>query len=213
MDNITNGFILIDENTSSIKMNDIKFYNFRKAQGKGITFNYESLANYNDVKTLEIYLELYDSEKELLYKELFDPNQVLEKDTVRIYVIDVDDEIFNDSFYALVKTYTDAEKQETASLTCTKEEGDYTYKNTYSFVNKGLTKYDVELTSKKENDELLTDEYNKLKEENNATLENNTLKYTIDLNLDNGELKELYEKGATIRIVKNKETLKEWKCE
>jgi len=212
--NLTDGFILIDDNTSSIKLKDIKFYNFRKSIGKGVTFSYEVLANYSDASSLEIYVEIYNPEKELLYKELFDPKQKIEKDTVRSYIMDVDDIIFNNAFYALVKIYTESEKKTVASLTCTLDDGKYTYKNEYSFLANGLSEYKVTKASKKANDNALQNEYNELKSSvSNATLEKNTLKYSIDLNKEYGEYVEIYEKDATLKFIKEKETLKEWKCE
>ena len=52
-------------------LKDIKFYNFRKNDsGKYISFNYLSSVKYSDIKDEEIYLELYDSNKEILYKVL-----------------------------------------------------------------------------------------------------------------------------------------------
>lgn len=212
--NLTDGFILIDDNTSSIKLKDIKFYNFRKSIGKGVTFSYEVLANYSDASSLEIYVEIYNPEKELLYKELFDPKQKIEKDTVRSYIMDVDDIIFNNAFYALVKIYTESEKKTVASLTCTLDDGKYTYKNEYSFLANGLSEYKVTKASKKANDNALQNEYNELKSSvSNATLEKNTLKYSIDLNKEYNDYVTIYEKDATLKFIKEKETLKEWKCE
>lgn len=212
--NLKDGYILIDDNTSSIKLKDIKFYNFRKSIGKGVTFSYEALANYSDATSLEIYLEVYNSERELLYKELFDPKQKIEKDTVRSYIMDVDDIIYNNAFYALVKIYSESEKKVVASLTCTLDDGKYTYKNEYSFLGNGLSEYVVTKTSKKANDSGLQKEYDDLKKSvSNATLEKNTLKYKVDLNKENGEYVEIYEKDVTLKFVKEKETLKEWKCE
>ena len=77
-----------------------------------------------------------------------------------------------------------------------------------------LSEYKVTKASKKANDNALQNEYNELKSSvSNATLEKNTLKYTVDLNKENGEYVEIYEKDATLKFVKEKETLKEWKCE
>ena len=213
--NLTDGFILINENTSSIKQKDIKFYNFRQTQGKGITFSYEVLANIEDAKTLDIYVEIYNSDKEIIYKELFNPEQKLEKDTVRTYVMDVEEDIYSSAFYALVKSYTEEEKQKTSSLTCTFEDNNYSYKQTYNFVNNGLSSYNIEKTTKKvdEEDTKLLAEYDELKETHNATLEAGTLKYTVDLNQDNGDLVVLFDKDTTSRIINNKLTSKEWKCE
>ena len=212
--NLTDGYILINENTSSIRLKDIKFYNFRKSQGKGITFSYEALAKYDNPSSLEIYVEIYNSEKEILYKELFNPNQKIEKDTVRTYTLNVDDDIFNNAFYALVKIYTDEEKQSTKTLTCTLDNENQTSKNTYIFVNDGLSSYEVSKSVKGEDEEALQKEYDDIKESNTtAVYENKTLTYKIDLNNENADIVTLYDKGTTLKTIKDKETLKEWNCE
>ncbi len=211
--NLTDGFILINDNTSFQKLNDIKFYNFRKSQGTGITFSYEVLAKIDDAKSLEIYIELYNSEKEIIYKGLYNPTQKLEKDTVRTYTINVEDYIYDNAFYALVKKYNDAEIKRTSVLTCSKEDQNYTYKNTFNFANNGLINYEVIKQSKRENDESLNKEYEELKDMENVTLENDTLTYKIDVNKDNGEYVNLYESDTTLKVIKDNEISKEWKCE
>ncbi len=211
--NLTDGFILINDNTSFQKLSDIKFYNFRKSQGTGITFSYEVLAKIDDAKSLEIYIELYNSEKEIIYKELYNPTQKLEKDTVRTYTINAEDYIYDNAFYALVKKYNDAEIKRTSVLTCSKEDQNYTYKNTFNFANNGLINYEVIKQSKRENDESLNKEYEELKNIENVTLENDTLTYKIDVNKDNGEYVNLYESDTTLKVIKDNEISKEWKCE
>ena len=211
--NLTDGYIKINENASSIKLKDIKFYNFRQTQGKGITFSYEVLAKIDDAKALEIYIELYNSEKEIIYKELYNPSQKLEKDTVRTYIMDVDKEIYDVTFYALVKVYTEQEKNDIKTLACSKEDKKYIYKNKYTFTNNGLTSYDVEKTSKIEDDANIKKEYESLLDVNNATYDDHVLRYTVDLSKDNGELIIPYEKDTAMIWVKNNLTSKEWNCE
>lgn len=212
--NLTDGLILIDDNTSSIRVNDIKFYNFRKSIGKGITFSYEVLAKADDAKELGIYIELYNSEKEIIYKTLFNPSQKLEKDTVRTYTIEVEDDIYDKAFYALAKVYTEEDQAKTLSLTCKLEDNNYSYKNTFNFVNNGLSTYSVEKTFKTEDaQKKLETEFEELKEKNNAVLEDGTLKYTVNLDNDNGDLVLLFEKDTTLKIIKDNLTSKEWNCE
>ena len=164
--------------------------------------------------SLEIYVEIYNSEKEILYKELFNPNQKIEKDTVRTYTLNVDDDIFNNAFYALVKIYTEEEKQSTKTLTCTLDNENQTSKNTYIFVNDGLSSYEVSKSVKGEDEEALQKEYDDIKESNTTAIyENKTLTYKIDLNNENADIVTLYDKGTTLKTIKDKETLKEWNCE
>ena len=142
------------------------------------------------------------------------PNQKIEKDTVRTYTLNVDDDIFNNAFYALVKIYTEEEKQSTKTLTCTLDNENQTSKNTYIFVNDGLSSYEVSKSVKGEDEEALQKEYDDIKESNTTAIyENKTLTYKIDLNNENADIVTLYDKGTTLKTIKDKETLKEWNCE
>ena len=118
--NLVDGYIKIGEPSSYINLKDIKFYNFRKNDsGKYISFNYLSSVKYSDIKDEEIYLELYDSNKEILYKELFNSESVIDKDSVSTYKININESEYNNVSYALVKIYSDSEKKSTSKLVCT----------------------------------------------------------------------------------------------
>ena len=146
--NLVDGYIKIGEPSSYINLKDIKFYNCRKNDsGKYISFNYLSSVKYSDIKDEEIYLELYDSNKEILYKELFNSESVIDKDSVSTYKININESEYNNVSYALVKIYSDSEKKSTSKLVCTykvnNEFINLEYTNTYEFTNNSLTKYSV----------------------------------------------------------------------
>ena len=89
-----------------------------------------------------------------------------------------------------------------------------TSKNTYIFVNDGLSSYEVSKSVKGEDEEALQKEYDDIKESNTTAIyENKTLTYKIDLNNENADIVTLYAKGTTLKTIKDKETLKEWNCE
>ena len=212
-DNTNEGYLVIGENVGHIKLKDIKFYYFTKAEDSTINVNYEALATYEDSKTLNIYIELYNSEKELLYKEIFDAKQKVEKNTVRIYPMVVSADVYQNAYYGIAKVYTEEESNTTSKLVCTKEDTKFTYKNTYIFVNNGLSTYEVYVQEKDSAEANLEEEYKKLDTSLGAKYENGVLQYTIDTAKDTGDYKKLYEANTVLTTIKDKETLKEWKCE
>ena len=224
--NLVDGYIKIGEPSSYINLKDIKFYNFRKNDsGKYISFNYLSSVKYSDIKDEEIYLELYDSNKEILYKELFNSESVIDKDSVSTYKININESEYNNVSYALVKIYSDSEKKSTSKLVCTykvnNEFINLEYTNTYEFTNNSLTKYSVnkEYEKLQDNAIILSTQEEIKKEYMNITKYNITskyndvsLKYSIDLSNYPKDFNPLYEKDTIITIVKNKEKLKGWEC-
>ena len=211
-DNTTGGFIKIDESSSSMKISEINFYNFRKNISElTISFNFESFATYEDTKALNLYIEIYNADKELLYKELFDAKEKIDKNTTSNYTMKLDSDVFEGAFYALVKTYTDTEMTETSELTCSFVDNSYEIINKYHFTNNELVSYDVTKKSNDVADSKLQEEYNELNEKVKATYQNNTLTYTVDLNSENG-ISPIYPKGLTPTIVKSRDTLKKWEC-
>lgn len=205
------GYIKIDDSTSSMKLNDVNFYNFRKdASNNSISLNYESYQNVDDSKSLNIYIELYNSEKELLYKELFNTNSSIGANTSSNYTISTDSDIINDSFYALVRIYSGSEISSTSTLTCTLADNNYNYENTYNFTNNSLMSYDVTKSSLSVDDSNLQNEYNEIASTVGATYVNGVLKYSVDLN--NTNIEPIYNLGVTPTVVKNRSSLEGWNC-
>ena len=209
----TAGFIKIDDTSSSMKVNNINFYNFRKnTEDLTIGFNYEASVKIENVSSLGIYIELYNSNKELLYKELFKVEIALEMNSASNYTMTLDGDIRSEAYYALVKQYTPAELASKSTLTCKNTDNNYQYENVYYFTNNSLVSYDVIKTSLLEEDTSLEKEYNKLKDKVNPSLNNKILKYSVNLD-ENTSIELLYPKGTTPLVVKNKEIAKKWTCE
>lgn len=220
--NLVDGFIKVGEPNSYIKLKGIKFYNFRESDsGKYISFNYLSSLKYNDIKDEEIYVELYNSNKEIIYKELFSSDDKIEKDSVSTYKINITDDVF----YALVKVYSESEIKSTSSLVCVykinNEFINLEYKNTYEFINNSLIKYSVSKGYEKLKDnaiilsaqEEIKSEYTNIIKYNISNKYNdNSLEYSVDLSNYPSEFNPLYEKDTIITIIKNKEELKGWEC-
>ncbi len=221
--NLVNGFILIGENTSRIQIDKIIFYNFKKKdESSSIIFNYESSLKYDNVPSLNIYIEFYNSEKELIYKKLFDLTNTIEKDVVRTDSVIVPSDVLQDAYYALVKKYTQSELNSTQTLTCkynkNEEEQVLNYNIVYNFKNNELINYIVNkqilnYNTDSESYKSLNLEYLVASQKLNAVFQSGNLNYTIDLEKDLNGYTPLYEKGTLRTIIKNKEKLKEWVCE
>lgn len=224
-ENLISGFLKLEEKSGYIKVNNIKYYNVKKSNETNIILNYEPYKNSSNIEKEGIYIELYNADKEILSKTLFNPSKI-EKNVVRTFTFEVTNDVYTDAFYALVKTYTDEELKSTKTLTCkyTVNNDNITlnYVNTYEFINNSLTKYNVNKTFSYKEDNAESNKYkNELKSEylnindfNIKSEYNDTsLKYSIDLSNEIKDFRPLYKKDTIITIVKNKEKLKKWKCE
>ena len=125
----------------------------------------------------------------------------------------LESDVYEKAYYALVKTYTDSEKNATSTLTCSLTSTKNKYENKYSFTNNSLEKYDVTIESLVEDKTEIEAEYEKVKDILSASYENNVLKYNVDLNTEIENYNPEYKKGLTPEIVKNRLELKKWTCE
>lgn len=224
-ENLISGFLKLEEKSGYIKVNNIKYYNVKKSNETNIILNYEPYKNSSNIEKEGIYIELYNADKEILSKTLFNPSKI-EKNVVRTFTFEVTNDVYTDAFYALVKTYTDEELKSTKTLTCkyTVNNDNITlnYVNTYEFINNSLTKYNVNKTFSYKEDNTESNKYkNELKSEylniNDFNIKSEysdtSLKYSIDLSNEIKDFRPLYKKDTIITIIKNKEELKKWKCE
>ncbi len=223
--NLVDGYIKINDGNSDTRIKEIRFYNFKKSGDNTLLINYSSNKNYNDVKGLNLFVEIYNSNKELLTKQQFDADAVVNNEA-RPFLIKVDDTIYAYAYYAKVVEYTDSERSATSKLTCTYSESNANYlleyKTIYNFTNNELTGYDVSKKVEAINNNkattnavsIVNKEYKDVtRYEVSATFENNVLNYKIDLNNVNEGYIPFYSKGTTPTIIKEKEVAKKWICE
>lgn len=222
--NLVDGFIVMNENNSFIKVEKIKFYNFVKSNNE-ITYNYVSDKKYKTTDSLGIYIEIYNINKELLYKELVNISNI-ETDTIRLNRMKVTNDVYQDAYYILVKTYSEKEKTAKTSLVCkynvSDEEIVLNYQITYNFINNNLNDYVVskeylstELNSKttEVKDELLNENNEAIKYGISTEYNGNKLIYTVDLNNVKEGYTPLYDSSTVKKTIINKESLKKWNCE
>ncbi len=226
-DSLVGGYLLLNDVNGNMTVRSIKFYNLKKNSNNfTIGLNYESDLEFKNISEENIYIEVYNSNKELLYKHLFDVKEKISKNVVRTYSFELDADVFEDSFYALVKTYSNAELEKITNLSCkyraSNEGYNELYKHFFTFKSDMLVSYSVDkkvevsATStsstiamnniKKEYDAL---EIAKLP----ATYSEGSLVYNIDLETLEADYIPLYKKGTSSLSVKNKEVFKKWECE
>ena len=220
--NLVNGYILIGDSTSGTEIDKIKFYNFKKREEDStIIYNYESSSKYSDTSSLNLYIEIYNSDKEILYREQFNVEGGVEKDSVENKSIVVTSDVLESAYYALVKKDSGSTNNVT-TLTCkynsTDGESTLNYNIIYTFKNDGLTKYIVNkqifnYDSSSGSYKALETEYNSASEKISAIFQSGSLNYTVDFDKDLNGFTPLYEKGSLSTIIKNKEKLKGWVCE
>lgn len=224
-ENLIDGYLKLEEKTGYIKVNNIKYYNIKKSNDTNIILNYESYKNSSNIDTEGIYIELYNSNKEILNRTLFNPSKI-EKDVVRTFTFEVTNDVYTDAYYALVKTYNEDELKSEQKLICkytiNNDNIILNYTNTFEFINNSLNKYSVNKTFEYKNEDTDVLKYKESLNKEHTSLSkfniedeytDTSLKYNIDLNNDIKDFKPLYKKDTIITIVKNKEELKKWKCE
>lgn len=226
-DNLVGGYILLDDNTSSIKVHSIKFYNFKKNASKfSIGLNYESDEEYENVSAENVYIEIYNADKELLHKHLFNVGEKISRNIVRTYSFELETDVFESAHYALVKLYTEEDLNKETKLSCkyrmSNEGYNELYKHDFTFKNDMLVSYTVDksvevISTSTSSSKAL----NSIKEENNtlinagltSTYSDGKLVYSIDLEKLEADYIPLYPKGTSLTSVKNKEVFKKWECE
>ena len=223
---LIDGYMKIEENGFMI-VEKVKFYNYKKSTEPNLIINYLPQKNLSSASDYQIYIEIYNSDKVLIYKELFNPSADLEKDTVKQYTMKVTSSVYKSAFYVKVKTYTDDEKKSTSTLTCTytatgSDELKVIYKTIYNFQNNDLISYDIDksyTTTNAESTEALKykeeikKEYLKITDYNiKSTYTDTSLKYTIDLSKLPDGFTPSYIKGTVSKTINDKETLKKWVC-
>ncbi len=102
--NLVNGMIKIGDQSSYIKLKFIRFYNVKKSTNNQIFISYISDKNYNNSNDLNIDLQLFDSNKEKIYEEKFSITGSIESNTTRQYKLIVDETVYNNSTYVLIKS-------------------------------------------------------------------------------------------------------------
>lgn len=229
--NLVDGYIKIGDLSAYIKLSGVKFYNFSLKENNKVIFSFVSDDKLDSSDKLGYYIVLFNSDKELLYKEQFKTIGKIEGNSVNQYVISVDALVYQEAKYAQVIKLTDEEIANEYNVVCsyTKELKDnannvikMNFKNTYYFKNDLLESYSVSkeyVFPLNETDDML--KYKEEIDNENASLisdgiktdyNNYKLNYTVVLSKVSSDFIPLYKSDATKTIIVKKEKLKKWEC-
>ena len=224
-DNVVQGYLKIDDGISEKTIADLKIYKIIKNNSSEISFTYISNKKIKSIDDLLIYIEVYNSNKELLYKNHFAPHVSGETGNARIYSFPINKDIYDEAYYIDLKIYTEEEINSKMSLVCTRTSSDENYtatsEITYNFVNNSLKTYEVNNSVTITNESPEGQQYiNEMTIDNDLATkygittkyENNKLNYTVDLENISEEFIPLYPKDTTRVIIVKKESLKDWTC-
>lgn len=234
--NTKGGFIEIDNEEGNITAKKIKFYNIRKKTKNIVSVTYLPESGIKNVNDLNIYIELYNSNKIIINRTKFTSKEELGRKVQGTFKIELNETIYKEATYAKVVIIKDDEWGKTNDkLVCTFKENDndfdVTYRVTYNFSDLGLQNYKVKRNAKlKEGENIYIEELpeetknkyiNMFKSENeelskldvkDILLDDNNLEYKIDFTEDK-DYKPLYEKGSVKRQIKLGEMKTGWSCE
>ncbi len=224
-DNTVEGFVKIDDGVSDTVIKEIRFYNFKKQTDNKLLINFTSTKNYPKANELGIYIEIYNSNKELLSKHKF-TRESIGNSEVGSTILDLGEDVNKYAYYAKVVIYTEEELKSTSTLTCTYSEANENYlleyNTKYSFTNNELKSYDVTKKIEVINNNkatnnaisIITKEKDDVsKFEIATTYDNNVLTYSINLDNVNEGYIPYYSKGTTPTIININESAKKWICE
>lgn len=224
--NLIDGYIKLGDPVSYMKTGGIKFYNFSLSETNKVILSFLSDKKLDETSSLGYYIVLYNSEKEITYKELFSIPKKIEANEVSQYKISLDVDVYEDSKYAKIIKYTDEELAKKYKIVCSYniENNDIklNYQNTYAFENDLLVSYtivkdyslpDSETEDSKKYKNELDNENSKITEVGIKTeYNNNKLTYSVNMNKIPEGFVPLYKNTATKTMIIKKEKLKKWEC-
>lgn len=224
--NLIDGYIKLGDPVSYMKTGGIKFYNFSLSETNKVILSFLSDKKLDETSSLGYYIVLYNSEKEITYKELFSIPKKVEANEVSQYKISLDVDVYEDSKYAKIIKYTDEELAKKYKIVCSYniENNDIklNYQNTYAFENDLLVSYtivkdyslpDSETEDSKKYKNELDNENSKITEVGIKTeYNNNKLTYSVNMNKIPEGFVPLYKNTATKTMIIKKEKLKKWEC-
>ena len=218
------GYLEIGNSEGSITAKKVQFYNFQKRTGNKITFNYLPQNTINDVQSLNLYIELYNNKKVVIYRKKFSVSS-LERKVLGIYTISLNENLYGESAYAKINILNENDfntMKETLICTSNSSVDNYEVINkiSYNFSTNGLVNYEVDrVVNGVEGEEInnyFESEYNSLAKYKITDLvsKNDSISYTINL-LDTklGDYKALYPLGSANREIKLDNEIKGWRCE
>ena len=220
------GLLEINNEKGHIIAKNIRFYSFTKKTGNIISNVYLPDKSIDDASKLNVYIELYNSKRVVVYRTKFNPGTKLNRKVQSLYEINLSDELYKEVVYASIniletKDFNDLNDILVCTYKTTENNYNLVTKVTYNFSSNGLSNYEVS----KESIKLKEDESYSYKDEfekeaelltgkvTDLTFDENSLKYKLDLvSYTDSEVKPLYSLATTKREIKLKEENSKWSC-
>lgn len=220
------GLLEINNEKGHIIAKNIRFYSFTKKTGNIISNVYLPDKSIDDASKLNVYIELYNSKRVVIYRTKFNPSTKLNRKVQGLYEISLSDDLYKEVVYASIniletKDFSDLNDILVCTYKTTENNYNLVTKITYNFSSNGLSNYEVSKESiKLKEDEIYSykDEFEKEAEfltgkVIDLTFDENSLKYKLDLvSYTDSEVKPLYSLGTTKREIKLKEENSKWSC-
>ena len=205
------GLLEINNEKGHIIAKNIRFYSFTKKTGNIISNVYLPDKSIDDASKLNVYIELYNSKRVVIYRTKFNPGTKLNRKVQSLYEINLSDELYKEVVYASIniletKDFNDLNDILVCTYKTTENNYNLVTKVTYNFSSNGLSNYEVS----KESIKLKEDEIYSYKDEFEKEA---SLKYKLDLvSYTDSEVKPLYSLATTKREIKLKEENSKWSC-
>ena len=220
------GLLTIGKETGNITAKNVRFYNFSKQSGNIISFIYLPEDEIKNVNESNLFIQLYDEKKNIIYRTKFTSDTVLSRRVSETYTINTNSEIYKNAFYASIVILKDTDFSVVDNIMVCKyttTDGNYNIINkvTYNFSKNGLASYEVDKSVVKiglEESDVYKDGFQKeasyLKENvENLTVTDTNIKYKLNLvTYSSQEYSPLYKLGTTIKEIKTNEENNNWSC-
>lgn len=222
----TDGLLTIDKEIGNITAKNVRFYNFTKKGGNIISFIYLPEDEVKNVNESNLFIQLYDEKKSVIYRTKFTSDTVLSRRISGTYTMSVNSEIYKNAVYASIVILNDTDFSVVDNIMVCKyttTDGNYniTNKVTYNFSKNGLSSYEVDNSVVKiglEESDVYKDGFQKeasyLKGNvENLTVTDTSIKYKLNLvTYSSQEYSPLYKLGTTIKEIKTNEENNNWSC-
>lgn len=220
------GLLTIGKETGNITAKNVRFYNFSKQSGNIISFIYLPEDEIKNVNESNLFIQLYDEKKNIIYRTKFTSDTVLSRKISGTYNLNTNGEIYKNAFYASIVILKDTDFSVVDNIMVCKyttTDGNYNIINkvTYNFSKNGLASYEVDKSVVKiglEESDVYKDSFQKeasyLKENvENLTVTDTNIKYKLNLvTYSSQEYSPLYKLGTTIKEIKTNEENNNWSC-
>ena len=223
------GYLEIGKDEGYITAKRIQFYSFMKKDNNVLSFKVMAETGVNDIPSYNIYVELFNSKKNVIYRTKFDQYESLDRKTIERVNITLNENLYGEATYAKIVILEESNfALLDNNLNCTYSEvNDYYTINgnvVYNFSTNGLVGYKVTkrmIVNPDYNGTLPTDPSKMFSKEGEslsalglAALEytDEDITYTVDLKKDVIE-GDSYKLGTTYRQIKLEREKDKWRCE